>query len=63
MQQMMSERASRIQSAQDDNVKNMGEGSDKMMQKMMEEMPLGATVSYGAMTAEQLDELLMMLNA
>lgn len=63
VQQMMSRRASQGKTVQDDNVKNMGEGSGKMMQKMMEEMPIGATVSYGAMTAEQLDGLLMMLNS
>ena len=37
---------------------NMGEGTDKMMQSMMMEMPLGALVSFGRMTEEQLEALL-----
>lgn len=36
----------------------MGEGSEKMMQNMMFEMPLGALVSYGRMSASQLDALI-----
>ena len=41
----------------------MGEGSEKMMQKMMFEMPLGSLVSYGRMTAAQLDALVDSFNA
>ena len=41
----------------------MGEGSAKMMQNMMLEMPLRSIVSFGRMTMEQLDGLLAMLNA
>ncbi len=63
MQQMMSQRNSQMQGTQDSDVKNLGEGSERMVQKTMEEMPIGATVSYGAMTEEQLDGLLMMLNS
>ena len=37
---------------------NMGEGTDKMMHSMMMEMPLGALVSFGRMTEEQLEALL-----
>ena len=37
---------------------NMGEGTDKMMQSMMMEMPLGALVSFGRMTEGQLEALL-----
>lgn len=40
----------------------MGEGSEKMMQKMMFEMPLGSLVSYGRMTAKQLKGLIASLN-
>jgi beta-glucosidase len=40
----------------------MGEGSEKIMQSMMFEMPLGALVSYGRMTAPQLDALIASLN-
>lgn len=40
----------------------MGAGSKKMMDAMMREMPLCALVTYGAMTAPQLDGLLAMLN-
>lgn len=40
----------------------MGEGSEKMMRKMMFEMPLGALVSYGRMTAGALDALIDSLN-
>lgn len=41
----------------------LGEGSEVMVQKMMQEMPLGALVSYGRMTQEQLDSVIAMLNA
>ena len=40
----------------------MGEGSEKIMQSMMFEMPLGSLVSYGRMTAPQLDALIDSLN-
>ena len=49
--------------AEQDNLKNMGEGSEKMVQSMMLEMPLGALVTYGAMSFEQLDGLIAMLNS
>lgn len=41
---------------------NLGEGSEKMIRKTMLEMLLGAMVSYGRMTPEQLDSLIAMLN-
>ncbi len=41
----------------------MGEGSEAIMQSMMFEMPLGSLISYGRMTAEQLDGLIASLNA
>ena len=40
----------------------MGEGSEKIMQSMMFEMPLGSLVSYGRMTAPQLEALIDSLN-
>lgn len=40
---------------------DMGEGTDKMMQAMMLEMPLGALVSFGRMTQEQLEGLIASL--
>ncbi len=40
----------------------MGEGSQRMRQKMMMEMPLNNLVTYGVMTFEQLDALLAQLN-
>ena len=41
----------------------MGEGGKKMAEKMMLEMPLGALVSFGRMTQEQLQQLIDNLNA
>lgn len=41
----------------------LGEGSEKMAQNMMFEMPLRSLVSFGRMTMEQLDGLLAALNA
>ncbi len=40
----------------------MGEGSDRMREKMMFEMPLNNLVTYGVMSFEQLDGLLAQLN-
>lgn len=51
------------QKAEADNLNNMGEGSDRMAQSMMTEMPLGAIVTFGRMTNEQLDGLIDMLNS
>lgn len=48
--------------AEMENLKNMGEGSEKMTQNMMFEMPLQSIVTFGRMTNEQLDGLLTMLN-
>lgn len=45
-----------------DNLKNMGEGSEQMAANMMMEMPLQSLISFGRMTVEQLDGLLIMLN-
>lgn len=60
--QMRAARRGHAEAAMEDNSKNMGEGSEKMVQTMMFEMPLGALITYGAMTSEQLDGLIMMLN-
>ncbi len=40
----------------------MGEGSEKIMQQMMLDMPLGSLVSYGRMTSKQLKDLIASLN-
>lgn len=45
------------------SVRTMGEGSEKMMQKMMSEMPLSNLVTYGVMTLEQIDNLISTLNS
>lgn len=52
-----------VASASSEHTDTMGEGSDKMIQKMMMEMPLGALVSYGRLTAEQLKGLIIQLNS
>lgn len=52
-----------IAEAEEDNLKNMGEGSEKMVQSMMFEMPLQSIVTFGRMTEEELDGLLNMLNS
>ena len=41
---------------------NLGEGSGKMAQAMMFEMPLGALVSFGRITQDKLDGLIASLN-
>lgn len=45
------------------NTDSMGEGADRMMKNMMLEMPLGALVSYGRMSREQLAGMISMLNS
>jgi len=50
------------EAAKAENVKNMGEGSDKIVESMMMEMPLQSIVTFGRMTEGQLDDLLRMLN-
>lgn len=65
MQNMMQKMggAKEAEDAAADNRKNMGEGSEKMVQNMMFEMPLQAIVTFGRITGEQLDGLLQMLNS
>ncbi|MBQ3222916.1 MAG: glycoside hydrolase family 3 C-terminal domain-containing protein [Clostridia bacterium] len=46
----------------DTDISAMGEGTKEMMQNMMFEMPLGALLSFGAMTKEQLEGIIAMLN-
>lgn len=60
---MMAARRGHAETAMEDNARHMGEGSERMVQSMMQEMPLGALVTYGAMTFEQLDGLIAMLNS
>ena len=59
LQQMMGSSAL----AHQDQTEAMGEGSEKMMQQMMFDMPLGSLVSYGRMTSRQLKDLIASLNA
>ena len=46
-----------------DQTESMGEGSERMMQQMMLDIPLGALVSYGRLTPEKLKALIETLNA
>ena len=46
-----------------DQTEAMGEGSERMMQSMTMGIPLGALVSYGRLTSEQLKALIETLNA
>lgn len=63
MRQMMQSGGSKGQEAAErDNAKNMGEGSEKMIQSMMMEMPLRNIVIFGRMTMTELDALLSELN-
>ncbi len=63
MQQMMAARAqSDGKNKEEMSARTMGEGSEKMVQNMIREMPLSNLVTYGAMTFEQLDGLIYMLN-
>lgn len=45
------------------NTDSMGEGADRMMKNMMLEMPLGALVSYGRISREQLADMISTLNS
>lgn len=64
MQKMLAGGSSKGQEeAEKDNLKHMGEGSEKMVQSMMAEMPLRSIVTFGRMTMEQLDGLVAMLNS
>ena len=40
----------------------MGEGTEAMVQAMMESMPVGNLVNFGAITEEQLEQVLTALN-
>lgn len=53
-----------IQSQQGmDNIEVLGAGTAKMAAKMATEIPLGSLVSFGVMTEEQLQGLLVMVNS
>ena len=43
--------------------KQEGEGSEKIMQQMMFDTPLGSLASCGRMTSKQLKDLIASLNA
>lgn len=64
LQQMMGDRLQRQghREVEDTSAKTMGEGSEKMMQQMMMEMPLSNLMTYGVMTTQELDGLIAMLN-
>ena len=61
LQNMMAQRRQARQGASD-HEKNMGEGSDKAVEKMMFEMPLSSMVTFGRMTRQQLNDMLAALN-
>lgn len=64
MQSLLSGGSSESQkAAEEDNLKNMGEGSEKMVQNMMQEMPLRSIVTFGRMTMEELNSLINILNS
>ena len=41
-----------------DSAENLGEGSDRMMENMIRELPLGALLSFDYVTREELHRLL-----
>ena len=59
---MAARKQSRNEDIEKEHMQNLGEGSEKMMQNMMLEMPLGAFVSYGVMNDEALDAFIAALN-
>ncbi len=63
VEQMLAARKAHSEAAAEENNKNMGEGSDKIVRSMMFEMPLGSLVTYGVMTSAQLDGLIAALNS
>lgn len=63
IERIIASRKSHSEEATKDNEKNMGEGSNKIVQSMMFEMPLGSLVTYGAMNSQQLDGLIASLNS
>lgn len=62
VQNLMAQNAERMKQASDGEANGMGAGSEKMIQNMVTDLPLGALVSYGSMSFEQLDGLIAMLN-
>ena len=64
MQKLMPQgQAGTAEKASDESAKAMGEGSARMAQAMMMEMPLCALITFGRMTKPQLDGILQMLNS
>ena len=43
------------------SMENLGEGAEAIAQSMMREMPLSGMVTFGAITQQQLDEMLKQL--
>lgn len=46
-----------------EQTKTLGDGAEKMMQKMMMEMPIGAMANFGSISGEQLAGMIQMLNS
>lgn len=64
MQQMIPQTSGKdMEASKAEHTKNMGEGSDRMVENMMFGMPLQSIVTFGRMTEEQLEGLLKMLNS
>lgn len=61
--EFMKQMAQNTPDTQQMNPDDLGEGSAKMMEAMMEEMPLAALTSFGGMSMEQLEGILQMLNS
>ena len=62
LEQIIAARRDPSEAAAEENNRNMGEGSEKIVQSMMFEMPLCSLVTFGALTFEQLDGLIASLN-
>lgn len=65
MEQMQKQRSAQMDpdaAKTREDVANLGEGSERMVQAMMREMPLSTLVSYGAMSKRQLKQIVKMLN-
>ena len=61
--EFMRQMAQSVPDTQQMNPDELGEGSAKMMESMMEEMPLATLMSFGGMSKEQLEDIVQMLNS
>lgn len=62
MQMLMAKKKVSPEQKSIDN-KELGEGSSRMVEKMMNEMPLGSIVTFGMMTEDDLEQVLSLLNS